>query len=160
MVFHSLTNVRYATVVTLSFIGFLLIGCPTSPPQDTDLKSGFRRIAWKSALADIEGMTSVREYGGRFVWATRDSEQLSIGNVPVDAIEYKFIDNAFSAVEIQFSGSATFKDLIRELESAWGPADLDNRQTNELVWRLEGVAAKLNYYRMPDSGTLVFVLKR
>jgi hypothetical protein len=158
MVHYSHARKWYAAVAVLSFIGCVLIGCPASPPPDTDLKSGFRGIAWKSTLEDIEGMTVVKELGGRFVWATRDPEHRKIGSVPVDAIEYKFIANAFSAVEIRFSGSAAFKGLVRELESAWGVADLDNRQTNELVWRLEGVAAKLNYYRMPDAGTLIFVL--
>jgi hypothetical protein len=157
MIFHSHPHTQYSAVAILAFIFLFLFGCS---PVDTDLKSGFRGIAWKSAIEDTEGMTVIEGDGGRFVWFARDSEELTFSSLPVDAIKYEFIDNAFSRVEIQYSGYPTFSEMIKLLETTWGPADFEKRQNNQLIWKVDDVLAKLNYYRMPDSGTLKFTLKR
>ena len=147
--------------IVFASICFFLIGCATSTPPDTNLKSGFRGIAWGTALTDAENMAvTKKELDESFVWAMREQDPQKIGDVPVDAIEYVFYNGFFDEVNVRFSGAKTFKALIRELEAAWGPANIEKLEINALLWKVDGMVVRLNFYRMPNSGTLNIMRKK
>jgi hypothetical protein len=131
-------------------------GC-ASKPADINPKTGFRDIVWDALLSDLPDLEVLPRGKGRWKWAVHDAESLEIGKVPVNKIEYLFIDDAFAGVDAEFAGLKTFGLLVRQFESDFGPPAINNRKMKMLAWKQDGTTILLRYYRKQNIGTIKYM---
>lgn len=149
------TTKRFCSLLVLSMGCFL--GCATHQ-GDLRPETGFRGIAWGTPIDNIPHMTPLEKGGGRWKWATREPEQLKLGDVAVDSINYIYVDGAFAGVDVAFSGADTFGQLMQQLEKTMGPPNVVNKKMNMLSWNQNGTTVLLRYYRMQGSGEIKYTL--
>jgi hypothetical protein len=141
--------------ILLVFLAAVISGC-ASTPSDIVMQKGFRDITWGMPMDDLANLTPLEKGGGRWTWAFRDPERLTIGSVDVDSISYIFIDNAFAGIDAGYSGIDRFSQLIRELEKTIGPPTLVNKKMNMLAWKKDQATVMLRFYRMQNNGSLKY----
>ena len=138
-------------------ITLFVCGCATTHP-DIHPVSGFGDIAWQAPLSGVKDLSLLPKGGGQWKWAVRDKDPLMVGQVPVDKIEYIFIDDAFAGVDVDFSGYKNLSLLIRDLKDAFGVPTINNSSIKMMVWKPEGTTVMLRYYSKLNSGEMKYIL--
>ncbi len=144
----------------MKFVGsvgmLLLIVWMASCTSEQDLiKSEFRGIQW-GAAPDAKRFSRTNPlYGDTLIVAERDSEVLVYHDVDLDEITYSFMNHRFFKAELTFAGIEKYWTMKQALENVYGTVFSENPNMNVAIWKIGDIVLKLNYYKMPQKGTLV-----
>ena len=98
---------------------------------------GFRGIKWGTPISEFKDLEHSNNVGDRLKMYTRNGDKLSVGNVPLMAIYYDFIDEKFTGVNLVLNMDSRRYDLIKILERQYGPFS-EQRGQDTFLWNFDG----------------------
>jgi hypothetical protein len=116
----------------------------------------FRGILWGISVRDLpnlEYVTTHPGYGGIEIYRMR-GEDLRMGSVPVETIEYQFWQSKLSCIRMVVRGYHTFIRLKDVCVQEFGTATQTNSDSDNYTWTGDNTFRQLQYYDMPDQGVL------
>lgn len=121
--------------------------------------NGFGEIRWGTSLQQADGFALV-DAGDRIKRYERQ-ERASLGDIPVEAMQYFTIDGKFARVAVRYRGKATHDQIVAYLQSQYGPLDRTPGQiarglNQQFNWRGEHTEINIMYQPQGDRGHVFF----
>lgn len=127
--------------------------------------AGFRDVKWGTPRGEIDGLKQVARYtDGHTSAYVREGDKMKIGDVDLERIEYRFIDDELSGVEISVRGRSDATEmLLVSLKEAYGDLLRGMSLRDGDKWRFQDVrielvksysSAKLVYTYLPATRRL------
>ena len=121
--------------------------------QEKGLKQGFRDLKWKDPIP--EGMTKLigDEVSASYA---RESDKLTIGDVPLTKLTYGFFGNQFSSVHVATENGT---GLLRILTENWGKPIQPNEFIQSYLWSKGDTLAGYELNEITGVGRLTIFSK-
>ena len=124
---------------------------------------GFNGYTWGTPLAKFPGFKLVKDMGSTdFVDNNgvyeNPGETLTLNEVPMATIRYRFVDNQLESVELRYTGRENRDRLARWLEEQYGKLTAHERKmVNAILWYGDTTVINLKYDVVTKEGTLYFL---
>ena len=121
--------------------------------------NGFADVRWGTSLQDADGFALV-DSGDRIKRYER-REAPTLGNIPVEALQYFTIDGKFARVSIRYRGKATHDQIVAYLQERFGaldrtPGQIARGLNQQFNWRGEHTEINIMYQPQGDRGHVFF----
>lgn len=142
-------------------LGVVLIGLLNGPegsvaaPMERDPK-GYGEITWGSLYAPPRDFAKVDENGEIRTYEFTGN-QPTFGSIPVDSIKVFTISGQFARVMVRYQGKATHDQVLRYLQSLYGPIDrtpgaMTRGPGQQFNWRGSDTEVNLTYETLKELG--------
>ncbi len=144
----------------------LVMGASITPVRAAkipDDPGGFNGYTWGTPLAKFPGFKLVKDLGSTdFVKDVglyeNPGETLTLNEVPLATIRYRFIENQLESIEIRYTGRENRDRLARWLEEHYGKLTSHERKmVNAVLWYGDQTTINLKYDAATKQGTLYFL---
>jgi len=150
-------------LLVLLFLAFGLPVVSAGAAKIPDDPSGFNGYTWGTPLVKFPDFKLVKDLGSTdFVKDVGlyeiPGETLTLNEVPLTTIRYRFIENELESIELRYAGRENRDKLMRWLEEHFGKLTSNERQmVNAVLWYGEWTVINLKYDAGTKQGTLYFL---
>lgn len=136
---------------------------PAGAAKIPDDPGGFNGYSWGAPLTQFPAFKLVKDMGNTdFVQAIglyeNPNETLTLNEVPLAAIRYRFVENQLESIELRYTGRENRDRLVRWLEEHYGRlTSHERRMVNAILWYGDKTVINLKYDVMTQQGTLYFL---
>lgn len=116
----------------------------------------FRNMLWgmeTKDLSDLEYDTTYADYGGILAYH-KEKDDLILGGVPLDRIEYQFWQYKLSCIRIEVSGYQRFLRFKEVCNALFGTGRQPSPHIDEYTWPGNVTFRQLKYYKSLDQAIL------
>jgi hypothetical protein len=145
----------------------ILAVCQSSAPAEAasikDDPNGFNGYVWGTPLSRYPSLTLLRDMGSTDFVANvglykKPGEVLTLNNVPLSEIHYRFVDQQLESIELRYKGRENRDKLMRWVEERYGNVSLHERKmVNSVQWFGDQTTVTLSYDAVQQQGTLWFI---
>jgi hypothetical protein len=154
------------SVRVLAVALIFLMGASITPVRAANIPKdpgGFNGYAWGTPLVQFPGFKLIKDLGSTdFVKDIgvyeNPGETLTLNEVPMATIRYRFVENQLESVELRYTGRENRDKLARWLEEQYGKLTAHERKMiNAILWYGDTTVINLKYDVVTKEGTLYFL---
>lgn len=131
-------------IVMYAFVLCLLATSAFAMPQMKNSPDGFRGLKWGDPATKIQGRKIVEDSGYLKIFVDPKAK-LSLGNVPLESINYVFCKNRLMGVDLRFSNSH-FQDMKQILYTQYGQPISEKPHIDRFGWLDDNAMVNLEKY--------------
>src|SRR5512132_1226639 len=146
----------------VAFAGVLVIGIEAEAARIKDEPSGFNGHSGGAPLAQYQSFKLVEDRGetdfaGSVKVYENPGESLTLDQVPLIKIRYRFVGNQLESVQHVFESKGNRDRLLRWIEGRYGPAPADERRViTSVQWFGDQTTISLSFDGHTKRGNLWF----
>lgn len=150
-------------LLVLFILAVVLSAASAEAATIPDDPGGFNGYTWGTPLAKIPAFKLIKDMGSTdFVKDVglyeNPGEALTLNEVPLAAINYRFVENQLESISLRYTGRENRDKLVRWLEEHYGKLTSHERKmVNAILWYGDKTLINLKYDAVTQQGTLYFL---